>query len=1120
MRAFDMHGCPVAGGHGLRRRLGAAALVFGAVGWAALGCSSHQPHSDPIVSIAPAQATLQADLGTEQFVATVQNDANQNVIWRVNGILGGNALYGTISPKGLYSAPTAMPNPPQVTVTAVSVADSRDTASATVTITAAVTVAVAPATAAVGEHGVVQFTAVVGNAVNTGVNWSVNGTPGGSASVGTISSNGLYTAPAIFPGLGQVTVTATSVQDPHTSAAATVTLTSGILVAVSPAAVTLQLGASQAFTATVSGTANGAVSWSVDGQPGGSGTVGVITAQGVYTAPAGMPPAATVAVTATSLADPAASGSATVTLQVAPNTFNLSPASTTLSLPKAASATIAMQITTGAGFTGTINLAALGLPPNVTATFDHNGLTASGTVQLTLSTASISLAAQSVPITVTATASGGASPNTQTAAVLLTIQGWSGAVHTLAGGPGGIGFEDGAGEQDEATPLAIASDGAGNIYFTDGEGFALRQLGLTSGAVTTLIGSPYLFTFADGEGLALDRRTATFYVADARDNQVLAYTQGDHAARVLAGSGAAAFLDGAGKGASFNGPRGLALSPDRTTLYVADTENDVIRSIDVASGAVTTLAGQPGVARAIDGKGSAAAFCRPWGLDVDPAGANLYIADTCSFTLRRLRLSDDTVTTIAGSGHAGTADGPALAAEFSGLSGLAVDPEHAGANGGRLLYVCDGDRIRVVTLGPGALVYTLAGQVRPGESDGSGGEASFFNPRGIAVMTELVGNNTSSLFIADSSNGLIRRLDFGNPLTATSDSTANTGVSTIAGQPSHRGLADGAGTGADFSGASVAMFDGPTGIATDGVTAWVADSNNAAIRAVDLATSTVSTAAGPGFGSADGPAAQARFNEPEGLALASAQRVLYVADTGNNEIRKLDLTAQVVTTLAGATSAGFSDGALDAARFNAPQGVALSSDGGKLYVADSGNNAIRVVDLEAGTVSTLAGGGAAGSRDGTGAAARFNDPTGLALDGTGKILFVGDYGNHTIRSIALATGAVVTIAGEVGVCGHGDGFGGGATLCNPGLLASDGRTLFWGDSTTGLVRCLNLATGQVETLAGAPGVLHMADGTYVEVPGTLTGPVRYNVSFGVAVAPDASFLLFADRTANVVRIVK
>lgn len=1085
----------------------------------AAGCSSAQPKHDPIVALAPAQATLQADLGKMQFDATVVNDANQQVLWKVNNIIGGNGLYGTISSTGVYTAPPIAPTPNTVTITAISVANSTDQATATVTITPAVTVAVAPATVTVAANGQAQFTAVVANALNTGVSWSVNGVAGGAPATGTINAQGLYTSPATFPGLAQVTITAVSAQDPRVSGAATVVLANGIVVSVSPSAVTLPLGGTQTFTATVSGTGNGGVSWSVDGQAGGSASVGVITAQGLYTAPTGMPPSPTVAVTAISTADPAASGTATVTLTAPSNAFNISPASTTLSLAKAASATLPLTITTGAGFAGSVHLAALGLPPNVTATFTPNDLTSGGPVNLTLATASISLAASAVPITISGVSGTGANAVTETATVLLTIQGWAGAVHTLSGGPGGIGFQDGAGEQDELTPLAITSDGANNVFFTDAEGYALRQLGLGSGAVTTLLGSPYKFSFANSEGVAMDRRTNTFYLADANDNQILAYTIGDAAARVLAGGGAAGFADGAGTKAVFNGPRGIALSPDRATLYVADTNNDVIRAVNIASGAVTTLAGQPGVEGDADGAGAAASFCRPWGVDLDPAGDNLYIADTCNFKIRKLALAGDVVTTLAGTGAPGGADGPAAAAQFSALTGLAVDPAHAGSPGGTLLYVCDADRIRAVTLGASPLVYTLAGQAKPGESDGSGGEASFFNPRGITVIPDLLGDNTSSLFISDTGNGLVRRLDFANPLAANSTASANTAVSTIAGQDSHRGFADGAGTGPGYAGASVAMFDGPTGVVTDGVTAYVADANNAAIRAVDIATGDTSTVAGPGFGSSDGPAAAARFNQPEGLALSTPQRVLYIADTGNNEIRKLDLTARAVTTLAGATAPGFNDGALASARFNQPQGLALSPGGDKLYVADSGNNAIRVVDLVGGVVTTLAG-GTRGSRDGVGPAAQFNDPTGVALDATGKILYVSDYGNHTIRIIDLASGAVVTLAGQAGVCGATDGFGTAATLCSPALLASDGRTLFWGDSTTGLVRCLDLATGQVYTLAGAPGVLHMADGQYNEVPGTLNGPVRYNVTYGIAVAPDASFLLFADKTANLIRIVQ
>lgn len=1086
------------------------AAVLGLL-WLLAGCGSDAP-PDPIVSIAPASASVQADIGSQTFVATVQNDSDHSVVWKVNGVVGGTAVWGTITAKGVYSAPATVPPQNPVTVTAVSVDNPRATASAAVTITPPVSVTVTPATATVPLKAQAQFTAVVANAVNTGVTWAVNGVTGGNATTGTITATGLYTAPATYPGLAQITITATSAADPKQSGRATVVLANTVTVTVAPAQVSLNLGGTQTFTATVTGTANGAVVWSVDGLQGGDGAVGIINANGVYTAPGAMPASPTVTISAASVADPTATGSATVTLQVAPNTFSLSPATTTLTLGKAESATLPYKITAGAGFNGTVTFAALGLPPNVSAQFAPPAVTATGAVQLTLATASISLAGSGLPITIQATGTNAAGATiTQTATVLLTITGWAGHVSTIAGGPGGIGFEDGAGTGDELTPYAVTTDGGDNVYFTDGEGYAIRDFNIPAATVTTLVGNPYDFAFADGEGLALDTRTQTFYAADAHDNQILAYTAGSPATRVLAGNGYTGYVNGAGATAEFAQPHGVALSADRTTLYIADTDNDVIRSLDIATGQVSTLAGQPGVAGHADGAGAYAIFCRPFGLALDPTGANLYITDSCSYTIRELNLATDTVTTVAGSGKAGTNDGPALEAEFTGLAGIAVDP-HPGPP---LLYVCDGNRIRAVVLGNPAIVYTLAGQPGAGEQDGNGAQASFYAPRDIAVIPNLVGNNTSTLFITDAGNGLLRRLDFANPLTADSPSSANTLVTTLAGQGSHRGDVDGGPAG---GAPPIAEFDGPAGVVTDGTLAYIADSNNNAIREVNLAGGDVTTVAGPGIGDADGPAALARFDDPRGLALA-AGGILYIADTDNNQIRVLNLNTQTVSTVAGSGQEGLTDGSLAAARFDDPMGLALSPDGTVLYVADTGNNAIRAINFAAGTVTTIAG-GTVGEQDGIGTAAQFDFPVGLAISSDGKLLYISDYDNHTIRQLTLATGAVTTIAGSPGVCGHRDGFGTAALLCSPALLATDGRTLFWGDSTAGLVRAMDLATSQVYTMAGTPGVLHMADGDYTEVPGALTGPVRYNVTFGIAVAPDDSFLLFTDRTANVLRIVK
>ena len=165
------------------------------------------------VSVSPSAASVQTG-ATRQFGASVANSSNTAVVWRVNGVTGGNALIGTISAAGLYTAPATVPNPATVTVSAQSVAAPGASATASVTVGAplpAVAVSVSPASASVNAAGSVQFSAGVTGSANTGVSWSVNGVTGGNASVGTISATGLYTAPASLASSIGVTVRATSV---------------------------------------------------------------------------------------------------------------------------------------------------------------------------------------------------------------------------------------------------------------------------------------------------------------------------------------------------------------------------------------------------------------------------------------------------------------------------------------------------------------------------------------------------------------------------------------------------------------------------------------------------------------------------------------------------------------------------------------------------------------------------------------------------------------------------------------------------------------------------------------------------------------------------------------------
>jgi YVTN family beta-propeller protein len=179
---------------------------------------------------------------------------------------------------------------------------------------ATVSVTISPPTATVIFLGTQQFTVIVSGNSNQNVTWAVNNVKGGNSTVGTISTSGLYTAPATLPNPAAVVVSATSVASPSASATAVVTIDSGIRVTVTPAATTIGTSETLAFTATVTGTANTALTWSVNGIDGGNATVGTITSAGVYTAPASVPSPGTVSITATSVADTTKSGSATVTV--------------------------------------------------------------------------------------------------------------------------------------------------------------------------------------------------------------------------------------------------------------------------------------------------------------------------------------------------------------------------------------------------------------------------------------------------------------------------------------------------------------------------------------------------------------------------------------------------------------------------------------------------------------------------------------------------------------------------------------------------------------------------------------------------------------------------------------
>ena len=346
-------------------------------------------------------------------------------------------------------------------------------------------------------------------------------------------------------------------------------------------------------------------------------------------------------------------------------------------------------------------------------------------------------------------------------------------------------------------------------------------------------------------------------------------------------------------------------------------------------------------------------------------------------------------------------------------------------------------------MNPAGTVTTLAGSTLAGSSNGTGTSASFYNPEGPA-------SDGSNLYVADWTNNLIRAIGPGGVVTTLAGGAGATSA----------GHADGIGT--------ASTFNGPAGITTDGSNLYVADSGNNLIRKVVIATGAVTTLAGGGSpgatasGSANGSGTSATFNGPYGITTDGMN--LYVADSGNNLIRKVVIATAAVTTLAGGgspggTASGHADGIGTRATFSGPIGI--TTDGTNLYVADYSNNLIRKVVIATGAVSTLAGGGgqggtASGHANGTGAAATFYWPFGITTDGTN--LYVADSGNNLIRKIVIATGAVTTLAGGGSpggtATGSADGTGTTATFNGPYGITTDGTTVYVADSSNNMIRTI------------------------------------------------------------------
>ena len=556
----------------------------------------------------------------------------------------------------------------------------------------------------------------------------------------------------------------------------------------------------------------------------------------------------------------------------------------------------------------------------------------------------------------------------------------AGVSTTLAGSPGQRGSTDGVGASARFNiPLGIIPDPSGNLFVCDRINHTIRKVA-PDGTVTTFAGGAGISGNTDGTGTAARFNNPWGIVRDSAGNLFVS-DSGNHTIRKITPAGVVStfaglagvtgFINGLGNIARFYYPYHLGID-GADNIYVADDANHSIRKI-TSGGLVSTLAGN-GASGSADRTGAGAQFYSPIAVVADLAG-NVYVGDTSNCTIRKIT-PGGVVTTLAGvARQPGTANGVGTAARFNYIWSLAIDPSGN-------LYAGDDSNHAVRKIAPDATVTTFIGKILDfGSTDGSIGAARFFYPDGLCVGGQF------DTYLADTSNHTIRKI------------SGSGVVTTIAGSPGVSGNVDAVG--------SAARFSSPRGITLDGSgNLYVCDYGNHRIRKI-TPDGTVSTYAGSTAGFTNGTGAAAQFYYPSSIT-RDAGGNLYVSDTYNHSIRKV-ASGGVVTTLVGNGTAGSADGTGATARFQYPRGVSLDSLG-NVYVADTNNQAIRKI-TPGGVVSTLAGTmGTFGFADGVGAAALFNYPQGVAVDPTGNV-WVSDTNNRSIRKIAPG-GVVSTLLGS------------------------------------------------------------------------------------------------------------
>lgn len=650
----------------------------------------------------------------------------------------------------------------------------------------------------------------------------------------------------------------------------------------------------------------------------------------------------------------------------------------------------------------------------------------------------------------------------------------SGGSVSVYAGIGISGFGGDGGKATSAIlgqPAGLAMDSHGNLFIADIGNSRIREVD-TSGTITTVAGNGvkcFPSTTACGDGgpavnanfdfpiaVALDG-AGNLYIADAFDYKIREVNAATHVITTIAGTGdpcgnptSLCGDGGAATAAQLNYPTGVAVDGSGN-VYISDTKDHRIRLIAAGTGIITTVVATGGpcpnpTMACGDGGPALNSFLRlPGQISVD-AGGDIYIADTGDNRVRFVDASTQNISTIAGTGVQG----------FSGDGGsatsAALDQEVAMfVDGGGTVLLADTGNQRVRQLVIGGNISTIAG----GGSGGDGGPATSAM---LASPYDVAEDAAGNLYIADQFNNRIRKLDF-------SGGIASAMISTVAGNGSMGYSGDG--------GLAVnAMLDAPTGIAFDSLgNMYIADANNSVVRKVDAGTGKISTYAGNGStcfpttsGCGDGGAATgASISYPIAIAVDSNNN-LYISDYYSHKVRKVTASTGIISTVAGTGIMGSkgNGGLATAANLNHPVGLALDSSA-NVYISDSFNNEIRKVTASTGIISDYAlnGGVCLCGNGGPAIKGSMWNPLELSMDPLGN-LFIGGGNDNVVQRVDVLTGTWGTVAGTPvkPTVGGFSGDGGpaiNAKMANIGLIVDAGNNLFIADAANNRIRYVPLA---------------------------------------------------------------